>query len=262
MTAWLPVALAAAAAVFAVPGGDGTWRLGVVAPARRLDRSPLLAGAALLAAAAFVLAGAVAAVLALIGAGVVQRSRVRRRQAALARQERAGALDALALLAADLRAGRTPADALAAAAEIACGDSAAALAAAAGAVRLGGDVGSALDAERSAVAPTLRALAACWQVCSDAGSGLAAAVERLEEAMRAAEAQRRSIAAELAGPRATAQLLAALPLVGIGLAAALGARPLEVLLGTPVGLTCLAVGLALDALGVVWTRRLAERAMP
>jgi tight adherence protein B len=166
------------------------------------------------------------------------------------------------MLGADLRAGRTAADAFAAAAVIARGESAMALAAAAAAARLGGDVPAALCRDRSPVAEALRALAACWRVCSDAGSGLADAVARLEEGLRTAEAQRLAVDAELAGPRATAQLLAVLPLVGVALAAGLGAHPLDLLLRTPAGLGCLAVGLGLDGLGVVWTRRLTARALP
>ncbi len=112
----------------------------------------------------------------------------------------------------------------------------------------------------TAVAPVLRALAACWTVCAGTGSGLAAAVERLEEGLRADAGQRRALQAELAGPRATAGMLAALPLAGLLLAAGLGADPLHVLLETPVGLVCLVAGLGLDAVGLLWTGRLVARA--
>ena len=264
MTDWLPIVLAGSTAAFlAAPTGEGALRLAAVLPVRRPGVAPAIAGlTVLVAVSAFLAAGVLASLLGCLGLLVVHRAAGRRRRAADAHRERARALDALSLLAADLRAGRTPADALAAAAEIACGESGGALRSAAAASRLGGDVASALVAERSAVAATLRALGACWEVCSDAGSGLAAAVERLEEAMRAAEAQRRTVAAELAGPRATGQLLAALPLVGLALAAALGAQPLDLLLGTPFGIACLLIGLTLDGLGLVWTRRLADAAMP
>lgn len=264
MTGWLAALLAGGAAALAFPSrGDGASRL------RRLDaglgasrRAPRVAAAALVCAApAYALGGPVATALALAGVFVIRRAVQRRRQAAAADRERTAALDALSILGADLRSGRTPAEALFAAAQVACGGAATGLAAAAAAARLGGDVRSALTAPRSAVAPTLQALAACWQVCSEAGSGLAAAVERLEEGQRAAAAQRRAVTAELAGPRATAQLLAVLPVVGIGLAAALGARPLDFLFGTPVGVGCLAVAVGLDALGLLWTGRLADGAV-
>jgi tight adherence protein B len=133
--------------------------------------------------------------------------------------------------------------------------------AAASTARLGGDVPAALAVDGSAVPQVLRPLAACFEVCSTTGSGLAAGVDRLEEGLRAAEAHRRAVDAELAGPRATAGLLAVLPVAGIGLASALGADPLHVLLHTPFGTACLVVGLILDGLGVVWTRRLVARAV-
>ena len=97
-------------------------------------------------------------------------------------------------------------------------------------------------------------------MCSTHGAGLAAAVERLEEGLRAEEAQRRDLAAELAGPRATAVLLAGLPLVGIAMAAALGAEPIEVLLHTTAGGVCLVTGIGLNLLGLWWTGRLVKRA--
>lgn len=258
MTGWLPVLLAAAAAwVLAAGAPVGRLRLGVL----RADRPPrwslpwpLVAGAVGLAL------GAVAAVLAAVAALVLTRLARGRARATAAEAERRRALEALSLLAADLRAGRTPAEALAGAAEVAVGGVGEALRAAAGAARSGGDVPAALLAPASTVPELLRSLAACWAVGVDAGSGLGAGVDRLAEGLRAAEAQRRQVAAELAGPRATALLLAALPVGGIALAAALGADPLRVLLHTPAGVACLTAGLALDGLGLLWTSRLVTRA--
>ncbi len=201
--------------------------------------------------------------LVLVAAASVAGTRLRRarRLAAARREERGRAVEACAALAGELRAGRPPADALTAAAELGAGPFAAALRAAAGAVRLGGDAASALRPPAdSAVPEVLRSLAACWTVCAGSGSGLAAAVERLEEGLRAEQAQRRAVEAELAGPRATAGLLAVLPAGGLLLAAGLGADPLSVLLTTPVGLVCLAVGLGLDVLGLWWTGRLVAAA--
>ncbi len=225
----LPAWLACAAAVLAVLVGGGSLLVPV-----------LLAGA---------------------GAAALVRVRRVRALAAARRDERARAVEACAALAGELRAGRAPGDALAAASSLATGPSAAALQSAAGAVRLGGDPAPALRATSgSAVPEVLRALAACWTVCAGSGAGLAAAVERLEHGLRAEQAQRRAVDAELAGPRATAGLLAVLPAGGLLLAAGLGADPLRVLLTTPVGLLCLTVGLALDALGLWWTGRLVARA--
>jgi tight adherence protein B len=106
----------------------------------------------------------------------------------------------------------------------------------------------------------LRRLAACWEVAEGSGAGLATATDRLAAGLRAEEAQRREISAQLAGPRTTARLLAVLPVFGLLLAAGLGGDPVHVLLGTPYGLACLSAGVALDIAGVLWTERIASAA--
>jgi len=207
--------------------------------------------------------GPVVALLAAVGVAAAGRWWTLRSRAAALAHERARAVEACAALAGELRAGRSPAQALSIAADHAAGASRAALSAAAAAAGLGGDVAQALlprAADAGAVPQVLRALAACWTVCAGSGSGLAAAVERLEQGLRAEQDRRRAVQAELAGPRATAGMLAVLPLAGLLLAAGLGADPLHVLLETRVGLVCLLLGLGLDWLGLIWTGRLVRRA--
>ncbi|GLW64521.1 hypothetical protein Arub01_27650 [Actinomadura rubrobrunea] len=106
----------------------------------------------------------------------------------------------------------------------------------------------------------LRLLAACWRIGAERGGTLAAVLDGLAAALRDEEEQRQEISAQLAGPRATARLLAGLPLLGLAMAAALGAKPLAFLFGTLPGLGCLVAGIALDALGMWWTSRLAQAA--
>jgi tight adherence protein B len=60
----------------------------------------------------------------------------------------------------------------------------------------------------------------------------------------------------LAGARATATLLAGLPLVGAALGFLMGANVVAVLLGTPIGRACLVVGVTAWVVGRRWTRRL------
>lgn len=60
----------------------------------------------------------------------------------------------------------------------------------------------------------------------------------------------------MAGPVTTARILAALPLLGLGIGQAIGARPVQTLLGTGQGRVCAVVGLACALLGWVWTSRL------
>ena len=259
-----PALMAAAGAAVAVglPAPARLMALGVrprrtpVTSRRRPDPGVLLtlAGAGVVTVAL----GPALAALALGAAVLGRRARLTRAGQRERSAERDQAVEACAVLAGELRSGRSPAEALGAAASVAAGPVASALEAAAGAARLGGDVPLALaaGAAASAVPAVLLGLSACWTVCSATGSGVAAAVDRFEEALRAEQAQLRAVDAELAGPRATAGLLAVLPLAGIGLAGALGAHPLRVLLETPVGLVALTAGLGLDLLGVWWTGRL------
>ena len=106
----------------------------------------------------------------------------------------------------------------------------------------------------------LRLLAACWRVGSERGGTLATVLDGLASALRDEEAQRQDVSVQLAGPRATARLLAALPLLGLAMAAALGAHPVPFLCTTLPGLTCLITGTALNITGLYWTRHLAKSA--
>ncbi len=262
MTA-LAAALAGLVALVVTQGGGAALGPARLRPPAHPSRHRRPSGAWVPPAAVvgFLVGGpALAVLLAALVAAVPRVLTARDRSHRLA-GERGRALEALSLLAAELRAGRPPAPALAAAAEVAVDGSRAVLAAAAAAARTGGDVPAALLQPGSGVPRTWRDLATCWAVSADLGHGLAAGVDRLEGGLRAAEEQRREVDAELAGPRATAALLAALPVAGIGLAASLGADPLQVLLHTPVGLTCLVLGLTADLVGWVWTRALVSRAL-
>lgn len=129
------------------------------------------------------------------------------------------------------------------------------------AARFGGDVPGALAAAaRRPGAEGLLGLAACWRVAVDQGAGLAAGLDRLEGALRAERDQRADLRAQLAGARSTAWMLAGLPVLGLGLGAALGADPLHVLLHTGTGLGCLLVGGLLEGVGMWWATRIVRGA--
>lgn len=268
MTVLLPAALLAAGVAVAV-GLPAPSRLDLFRPARPGASPPALgwqlssrAVLAPLAGGLLALSGPAAAAGGLLGALLARRAWVRRTTARARAEERAGAGEALAVLAAELRAGRPPGASLEAAAAVATGPLAETLLAAARSGRFGADPATCLrrGAEASAVPAVLSGLAACWQVCASTGSSLAAAVERLAEGLRAEQVQRLAVEAELAGPRATAAMLAVLPVAGVALAAGLGAQPVHVLLHTPVGMGCLTAGIGLDLLGLWWTGRLVAAA--
>ncbi|MFE9246955.1 type II secretion system F family protein [Nocardiopsis sp. NPDC006938] len=107
----------------------------------------------------------------------------------------------------------------------------------------------------------LAGLAACWEVASETGAGLAGVVDEFAENLTEREEQRAEAWARTAGPRTTALVLCGLPLVGMAMSAGLGGSPLVFLFTTPVGLLCLGLGVLLDLVGVWWTLRMVRRAV-
>ena len=162
-------------------------------------------------------------------------------------------VQALAALAAELRVGQSPGQALVQAA-----GSPSAWPAAQRAAESGGDVSGALQRDANGCGP-LVSLAVCWQASLRHGAGLADAVDRLAVSARASMEVRAALAAELAGPRATARVLMLLPVIGVMLGVVMGAEPLAWLFGTGPGWICLVGGVSLTALGFWWTSRISAR---
>lgn len=160
----------------------------------------------------------------------------------------------LAALVAELRAGQPTRRAL----ELACADlSPPPCPQARRAAALGGDVPAAL--RRDAEAPgcgVLRGLAACWEVAEYSGAGLADAVDRLAQGHRSSQRANEQLTAEVAAARASARILALLPMFGLLIGQWIGARPLEWFAGTWPGRLALLVGVLLQVAGLLWLRRM------
>lgn len=202
-----------------------------------------------------------------VGAAAVPLVRRWLRVRARERARTARAAEVVALCGAvvgELRAGAQPGQALTAAMRRTAAGPGAPGAAEAGvlaAAAFGGDVPGALrQAAREPGAEGLAGMAACWRVSVDGGAGLAAGLERLEGALRAERDRQESLRAQLAGARSTVLVLALLPLVGLLIGTGLGADPLRVLLHTPMGWGCLLAGGVLEALGLLWCRRIVKAA--
>lgn len=207
------------------PAGRARWQFLVRSP-----RRSLLLAAVLGAGAGAVLAGPVTAVIlaaytALSVRAVLRRQTLRRREHARRRS-----LDQLCALAADLRAGLP--------------------------------VMSALNGARPDVTPPedstrITDLArAAVSLADRTGAPLADLLDRIEADARAADRGLAAAAAQAAGARATAWLLAALPLGGIGLGYGIGVDPVSVLLHTPIGGGSAVVAVALQTGGLLWAERL------
>lgn len=158
-------------------------------------------------------------------------------------------------LAAELRGGAHPRVALAAATEGVLETVAAA------ARSPTGDVSASLVAAScSPGGEVLADLAAAWTVADRTGAALAGPAAQLAVAARNHESVRRELDAALAGPRASALLLSALPLAGVALGSALGTDPSGFLLGTVPGHVVLLLGTSLAACGVAWTETILRQA--
>jgi tight adherence protein B len=196
-------------------------------------------------------------VLALVACGlVVAGARLwgsRQRERA-AERTRARVVELCDALRAELTAGQTPAAALERA-----GADWPVVAPVARTALAGGDVPAALRALADEPgAGQLRVAAAAWQVAHRTGHGLADTLGRVADDLRAAEQTCRVVAGELASARATARLLAALPVAALLMGSGAGADPWQFLTGHPAGMACLAGGLAFGYAGLAWIDALAR----
>ncbi|WP_448611369.1 type II secretion system F family protein [Geodermatophilus sp. URMC 60] len=255
--------LVLAAALFLWPGRAALRRERRRSLNRRADAAARPAVRVPLPAVAAVAAGGVAALLStplvagLAGgcAALGARAELRRR-AGLQQEARVAALvEALAALGAELRGGRSLEEATrAAVAACADADSGRSLAQA---VRSPGDGGAGPEGE---LGRALGRVAAAARLSARTGCSLAAVVGAVEDDLRARSRQRLELRSATAGSRASAALLAGLPVLGLVMGGGVGADPWRVLTTTPTGQTLLVAGVGLEVAGLAWSARLVSRA--
>ena len=219
---------------------------GVAAHVRAASRrvpAPLRVGgpAALIGVVVALPAGGVAGFAAGCYGGLALAAAGRHRRARHAAQHRGALLDLLGAAAADLRAGLPPAAALAGLPPAAVGPP--------GAAPAGLPPAADLLAARAGAA---------LRLADRTGAPLADLLERIEADARTADRTHAAAQAQAAGARATALLLAALPVGGIALGYSMGVDPLSVLRFTPLGAACAAGAIVLQLAGLVWSQRLAQ----
>jgi tight adherence protein B len=198
---------------------------------------------------------------AVVAATVSVRYR-RRRRFRRATEEGRTLEAALDVLVGELRVGSHPVRAFGVAADETVGAVAMSLRGVAARARLGADVAAGLRAAaRSSAQPThWHRLAVCWQLASEHGLAIATLMRTAQRDI--VEHQRFSsrVSSGMAGARATAAILAGLPVLGIVLGQLIGADPLSFLLNAHAGGWLLVAGSMLACVGLLWSDRIIERA--
>ncbi|MDG4833863.1 hypothetical protein O7627_31810 [Solwaraspora sp. WMMD1047] len=229
----------------------GSWSPDAWWPATGAGRSrravALLCAGVLAGVPGLIVGGPVAAFVAASYGALAVRAGLRRRAAERLAAGRRQRLDGLCALAADLRAGQPVPAVLA-------GPSTRSVAAAADAA--GSAVYRSLDARPGSdrIDDLTRAAV---RLAERTGAPLADLLERIEADGRTTDRGLAAAAAQAAGARATAWLLAGLPLGGIALGYGIGVDPMRVLLHTPVGAACAVSAVVLQVAGLAWADRLA-----
>ena len=102
-------------------------------------------------------------------------------------------------------------------------------------------------------------LMAGWELAARQGLAITPMIDAV--AMDASErlAADSERAGQVAGPRVSGYVMAALPVLGLLLGAGMGADPVQVLAHTGVGNVLLVVGVTLTCAGLLWSARIVRR---
>lgn len=254
-------ALALAAAVLLAPASPRRRLVRREARRRTPRRGPVTAAAlGALVALALVVPIPVVAAAAVVVATLGRRRILVRRHGR--RSEEAGVLQSgLAVLIGELRVGAHPVAAFETAARETHGPVAGALSDVAARARLGADVGTGLlaAADGSASPAYWERLSACWGLAQAHGLAIATLLRTAQRDIVERERFASRVRAGMAGARATAAILAGLPMLGIGLGQLIGADPVRFLLSDGLGGWLLLVGTGLVCAGLLWSDRIVER---
>lgn len=234
------------------PNRSGTARTSAAA---RGGRSAWIAGIA--AAAGLLVGGPVLAVISVLGVAAGARLVERQRARSLPMRHADALADIVDGLARTIRGGAPVVTAVRAAAvdaPQAVGDGLVALASL---VDRGVPIVDAVDdwAESSAI-DGARLVATSFAVTSAAGGDHGRALAAVADTLRERRALRRELAALSSQARLSAAVIAVAPLGFAVVAASLDAAVADVLLGTPLGVACVTLGVVLDVAGWQWMDRI------
>jgi tight adherence protein B len=187
----------------------------------------------------------------------------RRRRGGLGKRESQQLETAIDVLVGELRIGAHPAGAFAVAAEETDGPVAGACRAVAARARLGADVTAGLRgvATTSALPAQWHRLAVCWQLAADHGLAMSTLMRAAQRDIAERQQFSEQVRSGMAGARATAAILASLPVLSVVMGELIGARPVAFLLGGRLGGVLLVAGLALVCGGLLWSDHITDRAV-
>lgn len=260
------LALAAALVVSSIPrrarrrsGRPIGWSV------RRFGRLPTVPLVAAVLVSAVSLWAGWAAGLSLVILGATARARLRGTRAARRRERELWASStALDVMVAELRVGADPAAACTAAADEIAIESGGVSARvgevfrrAAATARLGGSISTAFAAADDLPS---RRIARVTELTERYGLESAVLLDSLRRDLGRRMRFEAHVRSSLAGARATATVLALLPVPGVALGALMGADPFAVLLGPGWSGGLLVVGVVLGCLGLLWSDAITDRA--
>ncbi len=214
----------------------------------------VLAAAVLLPPTTVLAAAALAATV-----GLRYRRRRRSRRGIAESRQLETAID---VLVGELRVGAHPAQAFAVAADETAGPVAESCHAVAARARLGADVTAGLRcvAETSALPAEWDRLAVCWQLASEHGLAMSTLMRAAQRDIVERQRFLGHVTSAMAGARATAAILAGLPLLSVLFGQLIGADPVAFLSAGHAGGWLLVVGVMLICGGLLWSDRITDRA--
>lgn len=227
-----------------------------------VTRGSWAGGAAGCAAVAAVLLLPLTTVLAVavlaVTVGMRWRRHRRRRSAVAESRSLEAAID---VLVGELRAGAHPVRAFAVAAEETDGRVADCFHTVAARARLGADVAAGLhSAARSSAMPAhWERVAVCWRLAAEHGLAMSTLMRAAQRDIAERQRFAARVVARMAGARATAAILAGLPVLGTLLGQLIGAQPLRFLLDGHAGGWLLVTGTGLVCGGLLWSDRITDR---
>lgn len=101
-----------------------------------------------------------------------------------------------------------------------------------------------------------------WRLATRLGGPVVIALSRVADVFDRQQRNFSEVQLAFAGPQSTSKLVTGLPLVALALAQLVGMNPARAIIGSPLGLISVCLGVGLLVLGHKWSKRLLAKALP